>query len=39
MSTHYREKIEDSRLRDVAEHVRDWLWPDSAEQRHLRIAN
>jgi hypothetical protein len=23
----YRERIEDSRLRAVADHVRAWLWP------------
>ena len=31
MASIYRERIDDSRLRDVAGHLRQWLWPDSAE--------
>ncbi len=27
MGGHYRERIDDSRLKAVAEHVRQWLWP------------
>jgi integrase len=27
MGGHYRERVEDSRLQAVAEHVRRWLWP------------
>jgi integrase len=27
MGAHYRERIDDSRLQAVAEHVRQWLWP------------
>jgi integrase len=29
----YREAIEDSRLRAVTDHVRNWLWPDEAATR------
>jgi integrase len=32
MGGHYRERVEDSRLRAVAEHVRAWLWPKPADQ-------
>jgi integrase len=27
MASHYRERIEDARLRAVVDHVRAWLWP------------
>lgn len=30
MASHYREGIEDARLRAVVDHVRRWLWPDAA---------
>jgi integrase len=31
MSAHYRERIEDDRLRAVVEHVRHWLWPETKQ--------
>jgi integrase len=27
MAAHYRERIDDARLRAVVDHVRAWLWP------------
>jgi integrase len=30
MAGHYRERIEDTRLRAVVDHVRKWLWPNAA---------
>ena len=32
MAGHYRERIDDSRLRAVADHVRKWLWPDDGAE-------
>jgi integrase len=34
MAAHYRERIDDSRLMAVVEHVRAWLWPPL--QRHAK---
>ena len=31
MAGHYRERIDDARLRAVVDHVRKWLWPDAAK--------
>lgn len=31
MASHYRERIDDSRLRAVVDRVRKWLWPDAVE--------
>ena len=28
MAGHYRERVDDARLRAVVDHVRKWLWPD-----------
>jgi integrase len=33
MASHYRERIDDSRLRAVAEHVHQWLYPKSSKSR------
>ena len=45
MPSRYRERIDDSRLREIAEHLRQWLWPSPAgkgrkeeEARTLRIV-
>jgi hypothetical protein len=31
MAAHYRERIEDERLKAVTDHVRAWLFPPSGE--------
>lgn len=33
MGGHYRERIDDSRLEAVADHVRLWLWPEAKPRR------
>lgn len=44
MADRYRERIDPSRLRELAEHLRAWLWPETAEtkredqQQSLRIV-
>ena len=31
MSAVYRERIDDDRLKAVADHVRGWLWPETVK--------
>ena len=33
MSAVYRERIDDDRLKDVADHVRGWLWPETIKAK------
>ena len=33
MASVYRERIDDSRLRAVADHVRAWLWPNNSGEQ------
>ena len=41
MASRYRERIDDSRLRELAEHMHGWLWPQAAEgdeSQQLRVV-
>ena len=33
MSSHYRERIDDDRLKAVTDHVRAWLWPETIKTK------